>query len=134
MAIGGWNEGSVRFSKLVDDEDNRKEFVKNVVKFLRQNNFDGLDLDWEYPAYRDGSKPSDKENYASLVKVKIIELNSIELVYEICNLFFFNTKELREEFNKESSKTGRTRLLLTMAVPAGIEYIDKGYDVPELNK
>lgn len=81
MAIGGWNEGSARFSKLVEDEDNRKEFVKNVVKFLRQNNFDGLDLDWEYPAYRDGSKPSDKENYASLVKVKIIEFNFVELVY-----------------------------------------------------
>uniref|UniRef100_A0A2H8TTC1 chitinase n=1 Tax=Melanaphis sacchari TaxID=742174 RepID=A0A2H8TTC1_9HEMI len=110
LAIGGWNEGSARFSKLVDDEDKRKEFVKNVIKFLRQNNFDGLDLDWEYPAYRDGSNPSDKENYASLVK------------------------ELREEFNRESSKTGRTRLLLTMAVPAGIEYIDKGYDIPELNK
>ncbi|KAL4113271.1 hypothetical protein QTP88_016929 [Uroleucon formosanum] len=110
LAIGGWNEGSARFSKLVDDEDKRKEFVKNVIKFLRQNNFDGLDLDWEYPAYRDGSKPSDKENYASLVK------------------------ELREEFNRESSKTGRSRLLLTMAVPAGIEYIDKGYDIPELNK
>lgn len=71
LAIGGWNEGSARFSKLVDDEDKRKEFVKNVVKFLRQNNFDGLDLDWEYPAFRDGSQPSDKENYASLVKVKI---------------------------------------------------------------
>lgn len=72
LAIGGWNEGSARFSKLVDDEDKRKEFVKNVIKFLRQNNFDGLDLDWEYPAYRDGSKPSDKENYASLVKVNIL--------------------------------------------------------------
>jgi len=48
--------------------------------------------------------------------------------------FCFNTKELREEFNRESSKTGRSRLLLTMAVPAGIEYIDKGYDIPELNK
>lgn len=69
LAIGGWNEGSTRFSKLVDDADKRKEFVKNVIKFLRQNNFDGLDLDWEYPAFRDGSKPSDKENYASLVKV-----------------------------------------------------------------
>lgn len=72
LAIGGWNEGSTRFSKLVDDESKRKEFVKNVIKFLRQNNFDGLDLDWEYPAFRDGSKPSDKENYASLVKVKIV--------------------------------------------------------------
>lgn len=69
LAIGGWNEGSSRFSNLVADEDRRATFVKNVLKFLRQNNFDGLDLDWEYPAFRDGSKPSDKENYAALVKV-----------------------------------------------------------------
>ncbi|CAH1403453.1 unnamed protein product [Nezara viridula] len=110
LAIGGWNEGSARFSPLVADEERRKEFVRNVVKFLRQNHFDGLDLDWEYPAYRDGGKPKDKENYAQLVQ------------------------ELREEFEKESSKTGRPRLLLTMAVPAGIEYIDKGYDLPKLNR
>ncbi|KAJ9601579.1 hypothetical protein L9F63_000322, partial [Diploptera punctata] len=42
--------------------------------------------------------------------------------------------ELRGEFNRESEKTGRPRLLLTMAVPAGIEYIDKGYDIPKLNR
>ena len=41
---------------------------------------------------------------------------------------------MREEFEKESSKTGKPRLLLTMAVPAGIEYIDKGYDIPKLNE
>ncbi|RZF42582.1 hypothetical protein LSTR_LSTR001377 [Laodelphax striatellus] len=110
LAIGGWNEGSARFSPLVADEERRREFVKNVVKFLRQNHFDGLDLDWEYPAFRDGGKPRDRDNYAQLVQ------------------------ELREEFEKESSKTGRTRLLLTMAVPAGIEYIDKGYDIPKLNR
>lgn len=46
----------------------------------------------------------------------------------------FISQELREEFEKESSKTGKHRLLLTMAVPAGIEYIDKGYDVPKLNR
>lgn len=44
------------------------------------------------------------------------------------------TKELREEFERESSKTGRPRLLLTLAMPAGIEYIDKGYDIPRLNE
>ncbi|XP_014244000.1 uncharacterized protein LOC106663599 isoform X2 [Cimex lectularius] len=110
LAIGGWNEGSARFSPLVADEDRRKEFVKNVVKFLRVNHFDGLDLDWEYPAFRDGGKPRDKDNYAQLVQ------------------------ELREEFERESSKTGRPRLLLTMAVPAGLEYIDKGYDIPKLNR
>lgn len=69
LAIGGWNEGSSKFSTLVADEERRGIFAKNVIKFLRQNNFDGLDLDWEYPAFRDGSKPDDKDNYASLVKV-----------------------------------------------------------------
>lgn len=69
LAIGGWNEGSARFSPLVADEDRRKEFVKNVVKFLRVNHFDGLDLDWEYPAFRDGGKSRDRDNYAQLVQV-----------------------------------------------------------------
>lgn len=43
-------------------------------------------------------------------------------------------QELREEFQREHDKTGRPRLLLTMAVPAGFEYIEKGYDIPKLNK
>ncbi|XP_053610202.1 mucin-2 isoform X2 [Plodia interpunctella] len=110
LAIGGWNEGSSRFSPMVASKERRKEFVRNAIKFLRQNHFDGLDLDWEYPASRDGSKPKDRENYAKLVK------------------------ELREEFEKESQKTGKSRLLLTMAVPAGISYIKKGFDVKTLNK
>lgn len=69
LAIGGWNEGSSRFSPMVADPARRREFVKNAVKFLRQNHFDGLDLDWEYPAFRDGGKPRDKDNYANLVQV-----------------------------------------------------------------
>lgn len=83
LAIGGWNEGSARFSPLVASADRRQKFVKNVIKYLRQNLFDGLDLDWEYPAFRDGGKSRDRENYAKLVQ------------------------ELREEFDRESSKTGR---------------------------
>lgn len=71
LAIGGWNEGSSRFSPMVADAARRREFVKNSVKFLRQNHFDGLDLDWEYPAFRDGGKPRDKDNYANLVQVGV---------------------------------------------------------------
>lgn len=71
LAIGGWNEGSSRFSPMVADPARRREFVKNTVKFLRQNHFDGLDLDWEYPAFRDGGKPRDKDNYANLVQVDV---------------------------------------------------------------
>jgi len=110
LAIGGWNEGSTRFSPMVADPERRAQFVDSAVRFLRTNHFDGLDLDWEYPAFRDGGKSADRENYAELVK------------------------ELRTEFETEANKTGRPRLLLTMAVPAGLEYIDKGYDVPKLNK
>jgi hypothetical protein len=47
---------------------------------------------------------------------------------------YFGPQELRAEFDREAAKTGRPRLLLTMAVPAGIEYIDKGYDIPKLNR
>lgn len=69
LAIGGWNEGSSRFSPMLADPARRKELVKNSIKFLRQNHFDGLDLDWEYPAFRDGGKPHDKNNYANFVQV-----------------------------------------------------------------
>lgn len=110
IAIGGWNEASSRFSPLVANPERRQKFIKNILKFLRQNHFDGIDLDWEYPAHRDGGKPRDRDNYAQFVQ------------------------ELRAEFEREFEKTGRSRLLLTMAVPAGIEYIDKGYDIPKLNK
>lgn len=46
LAIGGWNEGSSRFSPLVASAERRQQLVKNTIKFLRQNHFDGLDLDW----------------------------------------------------------------------------------------
>lgn len=72
LAIGGWNEGSTRFSPMVANADRRKELIKNTIKFLRQNHFDGLDLDWEYPSFRDGGKARDRDNYAQLVQVKKI--------------------------------------------------------------
>lgn len=56
---------------MAADFQRRKDLAKNVIKFLRQYHFDGLDLDWEYPAFRNGGKPRDKDNYAHLVKVFI---------------------------------------------------------------
>lgn len=48
IAIGGWNEGSKRFSKLVADPEQRFVFIKSVLKFLREHNFDGIDFDWVF--------------------------------------------------------------------------------------
>ncbi|XP_030380357.1 probable chitinase 2 [Scaptodrosophila lebanonensis] len=67
LAIGGWNEGSRNYSILVGDAQQRGRFVKQVSSFVRKYNFDGLDLDWEYPTQRDG-RPQDRENFVSLTK------------------------------------------------------------------
>nr|AAX69085.1 teratocyte released chitinase [Toxoneuron nigriceps] len=67
IAIGGWNEGSTKYSKMASDPAARERFADNVVKFIKKWNFDGFDLDWEYPNQRGGS-PSDIENHVELLK------------------------------------------------------------------
>lgn len=67
IAIGGWNEGSLKYSLMAEDPEKRTKFIKSVLHFLNNFKFDGLDLDWEYPARRDG-RPQDKENFVTLVK------------------------------------------------------------------
>ncbi|GBM30009.1 Chitotriosidase-1 [Araneus ventricosus] len=111
IAVGGWNEGSKRFSRLVESADNRRTFILSVMAFLREYGFDGVDLDWEYPAFREGGNhTTDKKGYALLVK------------------------ELRQAIDDERFPPEKERLLLSVAVPATKEYIDQGFDVPEISR
>ena len=41
---------------------------------------------------------------------------------------------MREAFEQEADKTGKSRLMITMAVPASLEYAAKGFDIASLDK
>ncbi|XP_076759553.1 chitinase-3-like protein 1 isoform X1 [Xylocopa sonorina] len=67
IAMGGWNEGSIKYSEVAAKPDIRARFVQNIVNFLKKYNFDGFDFDWEYPNQR-GGKPADRENFVALLR------------------------------------------------------------------
>jgi len=67
VAIGGWKEGSEKYSDMALTEMNRKKFIDSAVAFTRTNGFDGFDMDWEYPGSRNG-RPEDRANFVLLLK------------------------------------------------------------------
>ncbi|CAO1336600.1 unnamed protein product [Diamesa serratosioi] len=75
-AVGGWNMGSAVFSQLASNAISRANFAKNTVAFLRLHKFDGFDVDWEYPAQRDGNLVIDKANFVLLLKELKLQLGS----------------------------------------------------------
>ncbi|KAL9131782.1 MAG: hypothetical protein Q9217_000387 [Psora testacea] len=61
VALGGWtfNDNGTEFqpvfSNMVSSANNRAKFISNLLIFLRENSFDGVDFDWEYPGAPDRS-------------------------------------------------------------------------------
>ncbi|KAJ9583495.1 hypothetical protein L9F63_022158, partial [Diploptera punctata] len=69
ISVGGWVEGSHKFSQMASSALIRREFIRSVIHFLDAHGFDGLDLDWEYPGATDlGGKQSDKEHFSLLIE------------------------------------------------------------------
>ncbi len=99
-SVGGWT-WSGGFSDMALTPASRKVFIDSAVEFIRVNQLDGLDIDWEFPgSIGDGNKfrPEDKQNYTALLK------------------------ELRSRFDSEEKVLGR-HLVTSIAAGASEQWV-----------
>lgn len=109
LAVGGWSMGSYGFNIATRTVLNRTQFINQSISFLREWNFDGIDLDWEFPGdLARGADLESKDNFNALVT------------------------EFRTAINYECELTGKRRLLISSAVAADPVKINNGYVVRNL--
>jgi chitinase len=74
IALGGWTFSDpgpwqAIFPSLASSQSNRQTFIKNLLGFLDEYGYDGVDFDWEYPGDEDrGGSEQDTVNLVYLVK------------------------------------------------------------------
>ncbi len=109
LAVGGWSMRSEGFNLATGTYENRTKFINQTLEFLREWNFDGVDLDWEFPGDEErGASSNSKENFNKLVT------------------------EFRAGVEAESEQSKKRKLLITSAVAADPGKIEKGYEVANL--
>ncbi|MFC4451290.1 glycoside hydrolase family 18 protein [Halorussus aquaticus] len=70
----GWYSG--RFSDAALTAERRERFARTAIELVRQYNFDGIDIDWEYP---DGTiRESDPHNLTLLLREIRTQLDAAE--------------------------------------------------------
>lgn len=67
VAVGGWSEGSKNFSIVANNETLRGIFVNNIVEYMAEKGFNGLDVDWEYPGQQGGAE-TDRDAFVLLLR------------------------------------------------------------------
>ncbi|MFZ3322956.1 MAG: glycoside hydrolase family 18 protein [Usitatibacter sp.] len=105
-SVGGWN-WSNRFSDMASTGASRAQFISSSIAFLQRYGFDGIDIDWEYPAsigipcaapHETCDRPEDKDNFAKL------------------------GRELRTALDRAGATDGK-RYLFTVAAGADAKYV-----------
>ncbi|RZC41996.1 Glyco hydro 18 domain containing protein [Asbolus verrucosus] len=162
LSMGGWNEGSYKYSTVAKNPNARATMAKSVLEFIDKYGFDGFDLDWEYPCQRGGAD-EDKANFVTLLGELKAALNaqgyiltaavsggiaSCKLSYDIpgvsANLDMINvmTYDFHGAFEKwvghyaplYASHLDETDEQKTLNVAAGLQYwLDSGADASKIN-
>lgn len=94
------------FATVVSTPQNRTRFAEEAIKLLEENSLDGLDIDWEFPAWPVGDEKQ-REHFTLLLR------------------------ELRHYFDKMAKKE---KFLLSVAVGAPEPIVDSAYDIPQMAK
>jgi chitinase len=74
IAIGGWTFNdpgptASTFSDIASSEANQGKFIRSLISFMSDHGFDGVDLDWEYPAADDrNGRPEDFANFPKFIR------------------------------------------------------------------
>jgi len=79
ISVGGW--GADGFSDAALSSESREIFSQSAVEFMIDNNFDGIDIDWEYPCSDQAgitARPEDKVNFTLMLKSLREKLNVLE--------------------------------------------------------
>lgn len=97
-SLGGWSL-SDPFPAMAADPISRMNFAQKCIDLIIDYDFDGIDIDWEYPGYEEHSgTPEDTENYNLLLR------------------------DLRLKLDELGQQTGKF-YGLTAALPCGISHI-----------
>ncbi|HEY4104109.1 MAG TPA: glycoside hydrolase family 18 protein [Polyangiaceae bacterium] len=116
ISIGGW--AAEGFSDAALTPESRERFADSALDFMLRHDFDGIDLDWEYPCSALGgikARPEDRENFTALLRL------------------------LREKIDARSIADGRSgdaRYLLSIATgaaPSHLIGVDIAAIAPELD-
>ncbi len=79
ISIGGWTL-SLKFSEVAADSAKRKLFADSAAAFASKYQFDGVDIDWEFPVEGGvagmAHSPSDKGNFTLLLQEVRNSLNA----------------------------------------------------------
>lgn len=107
LSVGHWKDATTgRFTRLVNSQSIRRRFIKNVVNFLKERQFQGLHLNWNWPKCW-------------------VETCQMGTTCEIRNYKKF-IKELRTAFKHD--------LKLAVSIPASTEILREGYDLYNFHK
>ncbi|KAL3235076.1 hypothetical protein RNJ44_02864 [Nakaseomyces bracarensis] len=99
MSVGGWSNRE-EFPKIVRDNGKLEQFIESCLEVMILNGFDGIDLDWEFPA-DDGFEPLKYFEIVSKLKNRMLDLE--EEIYGTRNQNKFQLSMATPAFNQKLS-------------------------------